>query len=252
MALPFLYSWWHDSNLECADDVPEEDLQFDSGREEEEELCWVLGQILLVYISFFVILRILFMGLVIKQHGGSLYWNWMKCSKDPPCGCICYCKFSICGPFRKTSGGKEKACPKPPLSSPPIRKQLNKCQSKTRQKTRGNTSSGLGTFISQVSFSSGSSKKNSTSTSLSGCKRRNNQQWQMDPSFWPRKPNCPRCNARRTREWLAKNVFDQELAPREKEVGRREELWGASTACPTFSSTSFGAVCWDAAGEMEI
>nr|XP_020633429.1 uncharacterized protein LOC110070127 [Pogona vitticeps] len=216
MAFPFLYSWWHDSSLDCVDDVPEEDVQLDNNVE-EEDVCWFLVQILLGYIFLVGLLRILYLfrNMIRKNHG-HLSWNRLKCSKDPVSGFNLFV-------------GKEKAGPKAPSSSPSVRKRLKKDQPKTTQRAfRDQNSSDLGTFNSK-----GSSRQRSqtdegsrTDDSVSVC---SHERREAKQGYWFRKPCCPRCKAKRTREWLAQHFFDQEP----------EALWETGHSEATVPLTSF-------------
>lgn len=79
MAFPFLYSWWQDSSLDCVDHVPEEDLQLDSKEQEEEDVCWLLAEIILIYILVFGILKIFYLLMDMVRPSCKLHsWPFLR------------------------------------------------------------------------------------------------------------------------------------------------------------------------------
>ncbi|XP_053112718.1 uncharacterized protein LOC128327676 [Hemicordylus capensis] len=221
MALPFLYSWWVYSHGDSVDLVPPTELHCCEKRmeeENEEEICWLLGEILLFYCLAVAAIKIVYFGLqwlCNKHHAGSCL---IKCKGgllgDRGPSCTCHCRLGICGFLRHLLGGKEKPRAHCTPSSPPVKKRMQKCPSKLSQETfcPSDDSSDSECLDSQVFSGSGTDYTPSTCS----LKQREAAEREIE-RCWVKAQPCLRCKAKRTREWLAQHFCEAHVVPQEKD-----------------------------------
>ncbi|KAG8138519.1 hypothetical protein E2320_004404 [Naja naja] len=165
---------------------PHKEIPCEEEEEEDEEICWFLGQMLLFYCLAVLVLKL-----------GSLGAK----------------RITLCGLFRKIFGGKGNGEAGDPAASPPMKRRLKKRLSLLSQQTFCDSdSSGTGSPDSQLSSWKWSQTGDSVSLASRTKKKPRAAKPPRDPeTAWMREQPCLRCKAKRTREWLIRHFYNQEL-----------------------------------------
>ncbi|XP_060135425.1 serine-rich single-pass membrane protein 1 [Zootoca vivipara] len=219
MAFPFPFLWWiYSRTRDPVETGSLEEFECDEEVPEEDDICWGLGEILLYYCLAVAAIRIIYIGAdwIVPKCGGGIQpckkVRYTKGCQDPTDRCQdsgC----GILGCLRKLFAGeceRDTAEDEASPSSPPPRKETKERLSKVSQQSFCDSDSVVSSE-SQVSSWKGSQTAD-TDGSASSARGRKMVVRERSPRRVPWMPEeaCPRCKAKRTREWLAQHFFDPE------------------------------------------
>ncbi|XP_062839416.1 uncharacterized protein LOC134299686 [Anolis carolinensis] len=226
MAFPVFYSWWHNSNPGCIAPIPmveaspvpqEEFVDYKAEEMDEEGLCWWTGELMLYYCLVATLVRMIYIGFEMiyrkkycKQISKPISCNVQKIDKG--CRCECEATLAFCSLFKKLFGGQQSndLC-----SCRCVRKRIKACTSSLVPPAFSDCISSE-TEVSRKSsqkkrWSRAKEEQDHSGGSISSRKsHKAENKPKAQRETWVRQKECPRCKARRTREWLAQHFFDQE------------------------------------------